>query len=123
MKVLVCGGRDYDDAGFLESELEQLFQYGGVSHVIHGDYKGADKLAGAWARSHYGVQEVRCPANWHIYGPSAGPNRNQAMIELKPDLVLAFPGGRGTADMVRRAKAAGVKVKEYGTADSAREGQ
>jgi hypothetical protein len=113
VKVLVCGGRDFSDAGMLEQELERLFQYEGVSHVIHGDYKGADKIAGAWARSHYGVQEVRCPANWHIYGPSAGPNRNQAMLELKPDIVLAFPGGKGTADMVKRAKAAGVKVVEY----------
>jgi hypothetical protein len=29
-----------------------------------------------------------------------------------PDLVVAFPGGRGTADMVRRANAAGVRVME-----------
>lgn len=45
-------------------------------------------------------------------GKAAGPIRNQRMLdEGKPDLVVAFPGGRGTADMVRRAKAAGVPVR------------
>jgi hypothetical protein len=34
------------------------------------------------------------------------------MLEYGPDLVVAFPGGRGTADMVRRAKAAGCEVLE-----------
>jgi ABC-type sugar transport system substrate-binding protein len=32
--------------------------------------------------------------------------------EGKPDIVVAFPGGTGTADMVRRARKAGVVVIE-----------
>jgi hypothetical protein len=37
-------------------------------------------------------------------GRAAGPRRNQRMLEdFRPDLVVAFPGGRGTAYMVRRA--------------------
>jgi len=52
-------------------------------------------------------------AKWSKHGRAAGPIRNQEMIdECKPDLVVAFPGGRGTADMVRRAKAAGIRVIE-----------
>lgn len=44
---------------------------------------------------------------------SAGPKRNQRMLDKgKPDLVLAFPGGDGTADMVRKAKSAGVPIIE-----------
>ena len=51
------------------------------------------------------------PAQWDVYGRRAGPIRNQEMIdEGKPDGVVAFPGGKGTADMVRRAEAAGLKV-------------
>jgi len=30
--------------------------------------------------------------------------------EGKPDLVVAFDGGRGTANMVKQAKAAGIQV-------------
>ena len=52
----------------------------------------------------------------HAREPSprgAGPERNARMLaEGRPDLVVAFPGGTGTADMVRRAKAAGVRVVE-----------
>jgi hypothetical protein len=48
-------------------------------------------------------------ADWEKLGRSAGPIRNQAMLdEGRPDLVVAFPGHHGTADMVRRARAAGV---------------
>jgi hypothetical protein len=53
---------------------------------------------------------VRCDvyeADWISLGRKAGPIRNQRMLEEgKPDLVMAFPGGRGTADMVRRGKEA-----------------
>ena len=51
------------------------------------------------------------PADWKKYGKSAGPLRNQRMIdEGKPDLVVAFPGGVGTADMISRAKAYNISV-------------
>jgi hypothetical protein len=50
-------------------------------------------------------------ADWNTHGRAAGPIRNQRMLdEVKPELVVAFPGGRGTADMVRRAREAGVNV-------------
>lgn len=52
-------------------------------------------------------------ADWKTHGRAAGPIRNQRMIdEWKPTLVIAFAGGRGTADMIRRAKAAGIEVRE-----------
>lgn len=50
-------------------------------------------------------------------GRAAGPIRHQRMLdEGMPDLVLALPGGRGTADMVRHATLAGVEVIEVGAA-------
>lgn len=53
------------------------------------------------------------PANWLKYGRMAGAMRNQQMLdEEEVDLVVAFPGGKGTADMVRRARAAGIEVRE-----------
>jgi len=63
-----------------------------------------------WAR----IKEVAVqvfPADWETHGKAAGPIRNQRMLdEGRPDLVVAFPGGRGTSDMVARAKRAGVEV-------------
>lgn len=56
---------------------------------------------------------MRPPPMQMLRGKAAGPIRNQHMIDTaKPDLVVSFPGGAGTADMVRRAKAAGVRVIE-----------
>jgi hypothetical protein len=78
--------------------------------VIHGDARGADRLAGEIANA-AGIPVESYPADWVKHGRAAGPIRNQLMLDVaKPDVVLAMPGGNGTADMVRRAKAAGVAV-------------
>jgi hypothetical protein len=77
--------------------------------IIHGGASGADRLAGEWAASRGIPVEVH-PADWQKYGRAAGPIRNQQMIDRKPDMVVAFPGGRGTADMVRRVRMAGIEL-------------
>ena len=111
MNVLVCGGRDYSDYALFCWHMHEIGK-GGIKSVIHGAAPGADTLAGAWAKEH-GVPVKAYPAAWNIHGRGAGPIRNQHMLDDgKPDLVIAFPGGRGTADMVRRANKAGIPVKE-----------
>ena len=116
MRVIVCGGRDFDDAALLEHTLNRLHSERGIRVIIHGAARGADSLAGAWARTRIAsgpIEEIACPANWERDGKAAGPIRNQYMLAThKPDLVVAFSGGRGTADMVRRARAAGIEVIE-----------
>jgi hypothetical protein len=83
-----------------------------VSVVIEGESRGADKLAALWA-SRRSIPLEPYPADWDRWGMAAGPKRNrQMLIEGKPDLVVAFPGGDGTADMVRQARKAGVRVRE-----------
>lgn len=110
VRALVCGGRDYADAVRVKEVLDEVHAVLNIVAVIHGAARGADSLAGAWARG-AGVAEVACPADWETFGRSAGVRRNQAMLDdEKPDLVIAFPGGRGTADMMRRATAHGVEV-------------
>lgn len=114
MRVLVCGGRDYDDCDAVCAILDRLHAERPIRAIIHGNARGADSWGGVWARRHWreGVSHWPVPAEWSKYGKQAGPRRNQKMIGLQPDLVVAFPGGRGTADMVRRAKAAGIDVYE-----------
>jgi hypothetical protein len=58
------------------------------------------------------IKHVEMKPDWKRHGPAAGPMRNQRMLDWGPDLVVAFAGGKGTADMVRRARAAGVDVIE-----------
>lgn len=110
MKILVCGGRDFEDFSLLDSVLEQYLE--GFTTLIHGDADGADSLADDWAHMNY-IPCWKFPAEWHRWGNAAGPIRNTKMLKVsQPDLVIAFPGGKGTADMVKQAKRAGVKVVE-----------
>lgn len=84
-----------------------------IECLIEGGARGADTLARLWAQQR-GIRVQTFPADWKQFGRSAGPRRNQQMIETKPDKVIAFPGGGGTADMVKRAKKARVPVLEIG---------
>ena len=112
MRILVCGGRDFTDYEFLSGYLSSLTKPFFNTVIIHGNAVGADLLAGRWAMQNK-VTQVPFPADWNGLGRKAGPIRNQQMLdEGKPDVVIAFPGGRGTADMVSRARKAGVEVIE-----------
>ena len=108
MRLLICGGRDFNDRKLFRQTMEQKQ---GIKLIIHGGAKGADTLADIWAKAH-GIPVVRMDALWDAHGKRAGGLRNQAMLDLlHPDGVLAFPGGNGTADMIRRAEKAGLPVQ------------
>lgn len=107
-RVLVCGGRDFDDYDFLTDVLD----YCAPKVVIHGAARGADSLAHRWAQNRY-VAVESYPADWQTHGKAAGPIRNAKMLaEGRPDLVVAFPGGKGTAHMVKIARAQNIRVLE-----------
>ncbi|WP_271898272.1 SLOG family protein [Candidatus Phyllobacterium onerii] len=128
MKVLVCGGRKYSDKVTVWGWLQAIHLKHGIDRVIQGGADGADKLALKWCLD----QSIECwnvPADWTDlsqpdavikarrdgtkYDAKAGSRRNQRMLdEGRPDVVVAFPGGTGTADMMRRAVKAGVRVFE-----------
>ena len=115
MKILVCGGRDYYDSVKVYRILDALHAKAEITLLVHGDARGADTLAGMWAKD----RKVPCmayPANWTKHGTAAGPIRNKLMLKLeKPEIVVAFPGGSGTAHMRRIAENAGIpdmKIEE-----------
>lgn len=106
MIILVCGGRTYKNREFVCAILDLVHRRRGISLIVHGAAAGADTLAKDWAVSR-GVEHRPfpiTPEQWHKLGFVAGPMRNHRMIlEGKPDGVIAFKGGNGTADMVRRS--------------------
>jgi YspA, cpYpsA-related SLOG family len=117
MRVLVCGGRDYADRESVYNTLCDLDSApcGPITCVIHGDARGADRLGMQWARDMGDIEDMAFPADWKLHGRAAGPIRNGEMLARgKPDLVVAFPGGRGTADMVAQAKRVGIRVMHAG---------
>lgn len=101
---LVCGGRDFRDEKLMNDAMYQMATTRGFPRlIVHGGAKGADALAGKLA-SELDIPVKVYPADWHKDGKAAGPIRNSRMLkEEQPDLVVAFPGGRGTADMVAKA--------------------
>lgn len=112
MRALVCGGRNYQDRERVYAVLDKLHADAGIDAIIQGGARGADSLASDWADTH-AVRNQQFDADWENQGSFAGPARNQRMLdEGNPDVVIAFPGGRGTANMVEKAKRRGVKVIE-----------
>jgi len=124
MKILVCGGRDFNDYAAVSEVLNELCIEHSENYnpddnwlptditIISGKARGADTMASDFAICNF-CQLEEYPADWKTHGKSAGPIRNrQMLVEGKPDLVVAFPGGRGTANMVSIAKKAGVPVLE-----------
>lgn len=117
--VVVTGGRDYTNRKYLETQLDAL----DPDHIIHGGAEGADGLASLWAfkqdvKRRREVSQQCFMADWATYGNSAGPRRNAEMAAFAAKLaasganvtVVAFPGGRGTANMVSAATKRGLKV-------------
>lgn len=124
MRILICGGRDFNDWEFFATTMHEIEKERSIHfnpddnwlpsdfEIISGMAKGADTLAVDYAVINW-LKLHEFPADWNKHGRSAGPIRNIQMLkEGRPDLVVAFPGGRGTAHMVKIAKEAGVEVIE-----------
>lgn len=108
MKTIICGGRDYkftpEDIMFLGDMAVSL----PITEVVQGGASGADCEAKFWA-IHSGIKTAEFRADWKAHGKAAGPMRNAQMARYG-EFLIAFPGGRGTADMIRQAKARGLTV-------------
>jgi predicted Rossmann-fold nucleotide-binding protein len=111
MKILVCGGRNYNDFDKMCQVLDPIVQsIGELSTIISGCARGADTLAIEYALMN-SMNIEKYPADLKKWGRGEGHIRNQQMLdEGKPDLVVAFPGGKGTTNMIHRAKKTGVEV-------------
>lgn len=112
--ILVTGGRAYSDKNHIYKVLDSIRP---IDLLVHGGATGADSLAGKWAED----REISCarnPAKWIMLGKSAGHFRNAWMLDkFEPNLVVAFPGRRGTTGCVEAAKKRGIEVIDAGYSD------
>lgn len=109
--VAVTGGRDYRDRATLYRVLDAEAATDGIAVLVHGGCpSGADALADAWAEERKVSRRI-FRADWSKHGPAAGPIRNGEMLRAtNPHVLIAFPGGVGTADCVCRAEGMGIPV-------------
>mgnify|MGYP001616291833 CR=1 FL=1 len=114
MKILICGDRNWRNRASIKRELLRFDPTTDI--VIHGAARGADSIAGDIAMLR-GFPVQSFPAKWDEYGRAAGPIRNKLMLDQKPDLVVAFHPNisisKGTGNMVKIARAAGVPVEVF----------
>lgn len=118
-KILVCGGRHFDNYDFLEFALDSVIEDNDLDfeqcEIVSGHCSGADTLG-----EEYAIENgIRCrvfQANWKTYGIKAGPIRNSEMVSYLSDstkpIVVAFisENSRGTRDTVKKAEKAGYSV-------------
>lgn len=109
--VVVTGGRRFKSRSFVYEKLTQLHAHWPIKAMVNGMAPdGVDKFAYDWAIDRdIPVREFH--ADWETHGESAGPRRNQEMIDENPDidLGLVFPGHTGTIDMARRLRKAEIE--------------
>lgn len=110
MRVIVCGGRDFNELGYLVNCLDRIHASTPITAIISGGARGADTLGEFWAKTR-SIPVVQFPAQWHEHGKAAGFRRNEQMARQgKADLVVAFPGGVGTRHMRETAARFNIKV-------------
>jgi hypothetical protein len=119
INVLVCGGRDLDPnkvalflrwnlRGKLADHYKQPFK---IAKIIEGEAPGADTGARLFATGGGGYPFDPYPIDKADPRADTGPKRNLKMIlDGKPDIVIAFPGHSGTADMVTKANSYNIPV-------------
>lgn len=107
--VLVCGSHTSGSRRIVFDYLDRLHAQKPIALLVEGGAKIIDSYAYDWAQSR-GVTTLTVVADWWVDGLEAGPLRNTEMLLERPDLVVAFPGGPGTRNMMRQAKLAGVEV-------------
>lgn len=126
MKVVICGPRDYYDYDVLCDAIKRSgFK---ITEVVSGGASGVDKMGERWAKEN----NVKCTifeAEWDNlkapgciikvnkwkkqYNANAGFARNQKMADYSEGVIAIITGSHGTADMVKKAKAAELKVYEH----------
>lgn len=113
MKVIIAGGRDFDNYDYLSETMKNLNII--VSEVVCGGARGADSLGEKWAQIN-GIPVKYFPADWDGLGNYAGHARNRQMAEYADFLVAFWDGkSKGTQNMISTMQQLGKhgKVMRY----------
>jgi len=109
MKLIVAGGREFDDYELLERELNKLLKNEENVEIVCGRARGADDLGDTYAINK-GIPVKYFPADWNK-GPNAGYMRNSDMASYADSLIAFWNGSsRGTKHMINYATKKGLKV-------------
>ncbi len=111
MKLIIAGGRSFNDYALLSQKLDFLLQNQTDIEIVSGGAKGADNLGERYAKER-GLACTQFPAQWDKYGKRAGMIRNEHMAQYADALVAFWDGASvGTQHMIQYAKQQGLNVR------------
>lgn len=126
--ILVTGSRSITtpQGDFVRAKLSELYSPEWET-LIEGGAAGVDWCAARWANFYgdlFGLRHYRIPVGkkqWDELGKKAGNLRNLQMLDMGPDLVIAFPTrkSRGTRHCIGEATARGIAVQIFELDDHA----
>ena len=119
-RIIIAGCRYFEDYESLKKMAGEVIESIRIAEpeakimIVSGGANGADKLGERFAKEN-GFDVKVFPANWTLYGKSAGPVRNREMLMFAKEqkgILIAFWDGvsRGTANMIKISKDAGIPV-------------
>jgi hypothetical protein len=110
-KVIIAGGRDFNDYELLCKKCDHMLSEQSDIEIVSGKARGADSLGERYAKERgYNVKEF--PAQWDMFGKSAGYRRNAEMADYADALIAFWDGeSKGTNHMINLAKEKNIKIK------------
>ena len=112
--LIIAGGRDFNNYPAITKAFAELTEFipDNTITIISGMARGADTL-GIRLAQEYGMELIRKPANWDLYGKSAGYRRNEQMAQMATHLIVAWDGkSKGTGHMIDLAKKYNLVIKQ-----------
>lgn len=117
-RIMVTGSRNWPEtpggSGIIRTALgAEIYDVHDTELISGRCPTGADKIAEDWWAIMAGPDiNLQFPARWSVLGLRAGHVRNEQMIAMMPDIVLAFMVGQtsGTQDAINLAREAGIPV-------------
>lgn len=111
MKVIIAGGRDFNDFSLLKETCDRALINLVDVEIVSGGAKGADLLGEKYA-TESGYPCKSFPADWEKYGKAAGYKRNAEMAKYANCLIAFWDGkSKGTQHMINIAKNNGLQIK------------
>lgn len=110
-KVAFTGGVDCNDHRLIWDVLDKIRAKHADMVLLHGGSpKGAEKIASKWADSR-NVPQIAFKPDWARHGKKAAPfKRNDAILDVLPIGVIAFPGAGIQDNLADKARRLGIPV-------------
>lgn len=114
MKVIIAGGREFNDSRIFVDALQTCPFFEEITEVVSGGARGVDRYGEDFSRVYLQKEPKIFKADWDQYDNSAGPIRNREMANYADALLAIWDGkSKGTKDMIEVARKQGLQVSIY----------